>query len=493
MNARILIEQSEDGRQRLGSLIGEIGLATENKLGVLKAKAAEASQIVKLGLLSKWYVVDRFQQAATAFGLVAEFGDKRVQDAMQEFDGAPFLSSGFATGIDLVCMKDVEPIAIEYLWQPRLARGKVHVLAGEGGRGKSTILVDWIARATTGNSWPDGAAGSDPGDVIVCASEDDIADTIAPRLLAAGADMNRVFVIRSVRDEENQQRAFNLQADLSRLEAEIKRLPNVVMVIFDPITSYLGYVDSHRNSEVRSVLDPVNDFAARTRVVVVANNHFSKGTGSANSRVIGSVAFVNAARAAFIVTPDEADETRMLLIPSKSNISPLGTGLAYRIEGCLIEHAGQSIPTSRVMYESAPVTISADRALAALQGGDAARSAKEEATEFLQDYLSSGPLSAKEVQRAAADAGISTKSLRTAREGLGVKPEKSGMKGGWVWSLRRCPNSVEDVPSREGTSSTLFGHLRDEEGATARATAAGASANAHMADQADLLHQRIWY
>jgi putative DNA primase/helicase len=365
-----------------------------------------------------------------------------------------------SSGLDIVCMKDVTPISIEYLWPNRLARGKAHILAGEGGRGKTTILNDWTARATTGSAWPDGAPGAEPGDVIVLASEDDIADTIAPRLIAAGANMSRVFVIRSVRDEQQQRRGFSLQADLQRLEMEIERLPNVVMVIFDPITSYLGPVDSHKNAEVRSVLDPVNDFAARTRVVVVANNHFSKGAGSANSRVIGSVAFVNAARAAFIVTPDESDETRMLLIPSKSNIGPLSTGLAYRIEGCLIEHDGRSIATSRVMYESAPVTISADRALAALQGGDSAKSARDEATDFLQDMLAHGPVPAKEVQRAASDAGISTKSLRTAREGLGIKPEKAGMKQGWVWQLRRCPNRSEDVPSQEGTSSGRQGHLR---------------------------------
>jgi hypothetical protein len=272
--------------------------------------------------------------------------------------------------------------------------------------------------------------------------------------------MNRVFVIRSVRDEQQQRRGFNLQADLQRIEIEIKRLPNVVMVIFDPITSYLGPVDSHKNAEVRSVLDPVNDFAARTRVVVVANNHFSKGVGTANSRVIGSVAFVNAARAAFIVTPDESDETRMLLIPSKSNIGPLSTGLAYRIEGCLIEHDGQSIATSRVMYESGPVTISADKALAALQGGQSAKSAKDEASDFLEDLLAAGPVPAKEIQEAAREAGISTKSLRTAKDALGIKPEKSGMKGGWVWSLRRCPSDTEGVLPREGTSSGPEGHLR---------------------------------
>ena len=364
------------------------------------------------------------------------------------------------SNLNVIRMSDVTPVAIEYLWPNRLARGKAHGLAGEGGQGKSTILADLTARATTGGDWPDGAAGVEAGDVVWLSSEDDVSDTLAPRLIAAGADVSRVFVVRSVCDEQQRHRGFSLQADLHKLEELIGTLPNVIMVILDPITSYLGAVDSHKNADVRGVLDPLNDFASRTRVVVIANNHFSKGGGTANSRFIGSVAFVNAARAAFIVTSDEADETRKLLIPSKSNIGPLGSGMAYRIEGCLIEHEGESIVTSRVMYESAPVTISADKALAALRGGESARSAKDEASDFLEDLLAAGPVPAKEVQAAAREAGISTKSLRTAKDALSIKPEKSGMQGGWVWSLRRCPKVDEDALPSEGTPSGREGHLR---------------------------------
>jgi hypothetical protein len=117
-------------------------------------------------------------------------------------------------------MADVRPSAIDWLWQNWIALGKVHVLAGEGGRGKSTILCDSTAITTTGTKWPDGASASEPGSVIILAAEDDVEDTLAPRLMAAGADLARVFVIRSVFDE-NRRRGFNLQADLERLEAEI--------------------------------------------------------------------------------------------------------------------------------------------------------------------------------------------------------------------------------------------------------------------------------
>ncbi len=340
-------------------------------------------------------------------------------------------------------MADVRPSAIDWLWQNWIALGKVHVLAGEGGRGKSTILCNTTAITTTGTKWPDGASASEPGSVIILAAEDDVEDTLAPRLMAAGADLARVFVIRSVFDE-NRRRGFNLQADLERLEAEILRRDNVKLVIIDPISSYLGKVDSHKNADVRSVLEPLGEMAARLRVAVICNNHFSKGGGSANSRVIGSVAFVNQARAAFIVTPDEDDDTRMLLIPSKMNIAPIRHGLAYRIEGCMVEFEGTEILTSRVMYESTPITVTADQALAALDGNGEAKSAKAEASEFLQDVLANGPMSAKDVKRETVEAGISAKSLRTAREALGIKPAKTGFEGGWVWSRPRCPTDPQD-------------------------------------------------
>ena len=236
-----------------------------------------------------------------------------------------------------------------------------------------------------------------------------------------------------------------LQADLERLEDEIKKRVNIRLVIIDPVSSYLGHVNSHKNADVRAVLEPLGEMAARLRVAIICNNHFSKGGGSANSRVIGSVAFVNQARATFIVTPDDEDETRMLLIPSKMNIAPIRHGLAYRIEGCLINFEDVEIATSRIMYESTPITISADQALAALDGTSENRSEKSEAIEFLEDALRAGPVSAKDMKREATDAGISSKSLRSAREALGIKPEKSGFEGGWVWKLPKVPSEVEDA------------------------------------------------
>src|SRR5215204_3319704 len=240
-----------------------------------------------------------------------------------------------APHLEVLQLSNVQPKPIEWLWKDRIAIGKVTVLAGDGGQGKSTILCDLAARTTTGEQWPDGTGGCNPGGVIILAAEDDVEDTLVPRLIAAGADMSRVFNIRSVREPRDgnmARRSFSLQADLAMLEAEISERGDIRFVIIDPVTSYLGKVDSHKNAEVRTVLEPLGEVAARCRVAMVCNNHFSKGTGNANSRIIGSVAFVNQARAAFIVAPDAENEDRMLFMPSKMNVGPKGDGLAYRIE-----------------------------------------------------------------------------------------------------------------------------------------------------------------
>lgn len=371
-------------------------------------------------------------------------------------------------GIEVLCLADVKAKPIEWLWPNWIAIGKVSILAGEGGKGKSTILCDLAARTTRGIPWPDSAEASSPGDVIILAAEDDIEDTLAPRLIAAGADMSRVFNIRAVRNDDLSRRSFNLQADLGRLEAEIKSRENVRLVIIDPVSSYLGKgVDSHKNADVRSVLEPIGDMAARTRTAVLCNNHFSKVGGSANNRMIGSVAFINYARAGFIVTPDAENEGRLLLMPSKMNIAPIKYGLAYRIESALLSVDGTDVLTSRIAWESQPVKMSADEALAAHDSSSESKTGKAEATEYLRDALSGGARPASEIKQDATAAGITPKSLRTARKALGVRLTKQGMSGGWVWDLPKVPSTPEGAPYGSWASSASEGIFGDPETAGA--------------------------
>ncbi len=346
-------------------------------------------------------------------------------------------AENWTAGLDVTCMADVRAKPIEWLWPGRVALGKVTVLAGNGGLGKSTILCDWAARTSTGANWPDGKPNDAIGSTIILAAEDAADDTLKPRLAAANADMSKVFLIAAVREKENGlRRSFNLQADLKRLESEIEKISDVRLIIIDPVSSYLGKVDSHKNADVRSVLEPLGQLATRAGCAVVCNNHHSKGGGDANSRVIGSVAFVNQARTAFAVIPDADDEGRRLFIPSKMNIAAMGDGLAYRIGGYTVTLDDIEIPTSQICWESAPVTISADAALAAVCNAEEG-TAIDEAVAFLTDTLAKGPMPANDVKRLATAAGVSWATIRRAKSGIvESKPDGPvGEKDRWKWRL----------------------------------------------------------
>jgi hypothetical protein len=365
--------------------------------------------------------------------------------------------------LEVLCMAGVDPQPVEWLWPDWVALGKVSVLAGDGGEGKSTVLCDLAARTSSGENWPDGAENGRKRRVLILAAEDAVADTLAPRLIAAGADTQLVYNIRSVQSGTGR-RSFNLQADLSLLEGVLDAHDDIALIIIDPITSYLGKVDSHKNAEVRSVLEPLGEMATRRHVAVVCNNHFTKNSaGGANSRVLGSVAFVNQARAAFIVTPDAEDRDRKLLMPSKMNLAPIKHGLAYRIGGRLITNrAGVEILTSEILWETAPVTISADAALAAHTETQEARVAGVEAEEFLRDKLSAGPVPAKEGEEHARALGIAPRTLARARKRLAVIAEKDGMKGPWLWRLpaEDCQTHPKNATSQVGHSSEELGSLQ---------------------------------
>jgi len=342
-------------------------------------------------------------------------------------DGAPIL----------VRLSDVKPEVVAWLWFGRFALGKLTLIAGDPGLGKSFLTLDMAARVTTGRAWPDRTGElREPGGVVLLSAEDGMADTVVPRLLAAGADLNRIIALPAVHQVRGNGRAsartFNLARDLPALEEAIKRVGNCRLVIIDPVTAYLGEANSHNNAEVRGLLAPLSAIAEQYGVAMVAVTHLNKsGAGPAIYRAMGSLAFTAAARAAWSVSKDRNDPERRLLLAIKNNIGPDAGGLAYRLTP-----VGDGT-TALVDWEPDPVRMSADEALATEQGddNDDGRTERDDAADWLREVLRDGPRLVKELEHEAREAGFTIITVRRAKSRIGVKSEKSGFGGAWQWIL----------------------------------------------------------
>jgi putative DNA primase/helicase len=332
------------------------------------------------------------------------------------------------------CASEVGLESVQWIWKGRLARGKHTCIAGEPGTGKSQLSMSIAATVTMGGAWPCGEGRSPQGSVLILSAEDGAADTIAPRLHAAEADLGSVHIVSSVMEGEDR-RTFNLQHDLALLEKECERIGDVVLIIVDPVSSYLGKTDSHKNAEVRGVLEPLGEFAERMGVAVLSITHFSKaGVGSATKalhRFIGSIAFVGAPRIALAVLEQDG---RRLLLHAKNNLAPAPKGLAYDIEEKIVGH---NIVSSRVAWGFEHVDISADDAMQDGRGRQAPE--RDDAEKFLRDKLSGGPMKQSEIKDEAVNGqGFSWATMRRAQNKLGIISKKDGLQGGWVWELP-CP------------------------------------------------------
>ncbi len=364
--------------------------------------------------------------------------------------------------VSLLNAADVKPEPVKWLWNGWLAAGKLHVLAGAPGTGKTTLALALAAALTTGGRWPDGTR-ADTGDVLIWSGEDDPADTLVPRLLACGADRRRVHIVDDV-VERGERRSFDPAHDVEALRRAALELGLTVrLLIVDPIVSAVA-VDSHKNGEVRRALQPLVDLAGDLGCAVLGISHFSKGTAGRDpiDRVTGSLAFGALARVVMATAkmPDDAGGGR-LLARAKSNIGPDTGGFQYDLEQCEVPGC-PGVFNSRVLWGVA-VEGSARDLLAQAETVDAgAQTERTEAEDWLRELLAGGPLAAKEVQRYASLAGLAWRTVRRAKDKLGIKPAKTRFDGGWEWALpSKMAKTAEGVHTQSVDTFTESGHLRD--------------------------------
>jgi archaellum biogenesis ATPase FlaH len=357
-------------------------------------------------------------------------------------------------------LSDVKPETLEWLWPGRIPLGKLTLLAGDPGLGKSFVTLDMAARVSNGSGWPDDCGAKQAaGSVVLFSAEDDLRDTIRPRLDRAGADVTRIIAVEGIRwtdaeTAESGTRCFSLERDLHALEGVIAETADARLVVIDPISAYCGRADSHKNSEIRGLLAPLAELAARFRLAVVAVTHLSKGgAGKAVYRAMGSLAFAAAARAVWAVAKDQSNPTRRLILPVKMNLSPDPTGLAY------------SIDDGAVAWEAEPVRMTADDAFSAEadreRGGES--SEWREAGDWLVEVLTDGPVAAKEIKSLARVNGIGEKPLRTAKERLGIVSQREGFGTGSrvLWAMPGSIDAQDDhrCPSKNTGIYGAGGHL----------------------------------
>jgi putative DNA primase/helicase len=338
--------------------------------------------------------------------------------------------------VKIRCGADIKPLAVDWLWPGWLPAGKLTILAGAAGTGKTTLALGLGAVITTGGRLPDGAASSKVGNVLVWSSEDVADDTLVPRLIASGADLARCHFIEGI-VQHGESVPFDPSQDIPELHRAVERIGGAGLLIIDPIVSAVAG-DMHRANDVRRSLQAVVDFAEAHSCAVIGITHFAKGgAGKApQDRVIGSQAFGALARMV-LVTAKEEGSSRRVLARAKSNIAPDDGGVAYSLDLVTIEGG---IAATRAVWDGI-IEGTAREILGNVEHDDNDEDAdsRRDLERMLVDLLAEngGKMPAKQVKAEVSDAGYSWTAANRAKEKAGIESakEKGTTKGVWTWFL----------------------------------------------------------
>jgi hypothetical protein len=348
--------------------------------------------------------------AATSSGLVVEHGDQ------------------------------IEMKRISWLWPWRIPRGMPSLLSGDPDVGKGLTLMDIVARVTTGRPWPDEREDTplrEPRHVIILSAEDPSDTVIKPRLVAAGADDRFYSIITAVDLGNGTERGLSLETDVARVQALALERQSVLLII-DPLNAYLGHTETNTDSKVRFSLAPLARMLVQLNLASIALMHLGKESDRiAVYRSLGSVGFTAAPRAGFCVArePSDPGSLRRLFLKVKFNIGPPPPGLVFVIEPAEVPapDGGEPIKVARIQWTQETTTVTADEALGKRKEGGAKL---EKAVAWVEDALGSGPILSSVLDDLAKAEKISRRTLREAKQAVGVAYRKQGLAGPWECYLK---------------------------------------------------------
>lgn len=332
-------------------------------------------------------------------------------------------------------LDEVEAQPIPWLYPDHLALGKLHCLYGSGGVGKTTVAIDWMATVTSGGLWPDGSAVAAVGSAAIMTGEDGVEDTILPRVLAAGGERNRITVIDPYLEEsDGSTQFFNLldPSAIAALKEKLEGIPDLKILVVDPITAFMGRAGSHAINAVRKALHPLSKMADDLSIAVIFVHHVNKMVGqNAVHRASGSTAFIDVVRIAMIAYEYEDDLKRCRVETVKSNLSPMPPAIDYILEEVPEVGAAKIVWLGKAK-DSTPAVAKSQRI------------GQTPAEQYLLAALSEGPRTTVALKAEAITRGITRKQLRTARENLGVISYAQGFGSDkqQFWSLNNahaCP------------------------------------------------------
>lgn len=367
----------------------------------------------------------------------------------------------------LSTLDQFEVEVLRWLWGGRIPLNKLTLIAGDPGLGKSLLTVDVAARVTTGRPMPgDSAEEATQGDVLIFAAEDDNADTIRPRIEAAGGDSSRIRVI-DARPGKHPGATTWLQLDqhLGLIEAALEEFPEVRVIIIDPVTGHLGDVDAHKDADMRPLLTRLAVLAQSRNVAILMIAHLNKASDKqAMYRPGGSIALVAVPRAAWLVGMHPKDDTRRVFVSIKGNLSANtnGLGLTWSIQ---TDDDGRPV----IRWEDEPFTMTAQELLEASTKG---ASKLQDACAFLTEQLANGKQRSADIDAKAKKAGINARTLRRARDELFVRAKQ--FMGVW-WLIPpaedpECQDASQATVGRDeasddklSTGSLLFGTTDDDD------------------------------